>query len=413
MKMLNKWFKKTLMAAALFGLMLPSAYAQFNSGGEFAPQSPNVYRSTRALGMGNAYIALDGSTDSPFHNPAGLNDVEKWSLTLMSPSFEFSSSSLGLFADVADLVDDIDAAQSDSETIDALDQFVASRFGEFTHSRFGINLVSYVQKNFAAGVLLEERVTFAFRDQSLPKFDVQNITDLIFYVSGSYNWWEKLVQVGATVRPTIRTSIQERVTTATALNDELDDVFRTLLYPHLGFGIDLGFKSDLSIPQLMEYSFYKRWHEFLQPAYAMTIHNLGTTAYEIDLKSPSATEKGVEKINKFNNAVNDEPVDDEMTFNVGMKVSPKIAFLDTNFALDFRDLNRDGSVVRKLNFGAEVIFPVIVSVRTGLNHGYFAAGLGFDLKVVNIDFATYGEEVGVFERQQSDRRYAITLKFAI
>lgn len=407
----NKNLQFILAAATL---LLPTTLsAQLNSPGHFAQESPSMNRSVRALGMGNAFIAVDGNVYSPFYNPAGLNDIEKGRFNILSPTMEVSSSAFGLVSDVRDLVDDIDAANSDSQKVDALDNFVKARFGEFNHLRAALNIINYTRHNFAAGALLEERLTLSFRDQALPKFEVRDITDLVFYASVSHNWWEKLLQAGVTVKPAIRSAVNEAINSATAVNDEVDDVFQTLLFPHLGISFDLGLKSDLSFPGLMKSDSYKRLHEYLKPAVALTWQDIGNTPFKWNLRDTDGNEDGVENPAKFVNAVASSPVDSEQSISVGAKVSPKLAILDTNFALDVRDLNQDKDFFTKLNIGAEVKFPKILALRAGLSQGYLAAGIGVDLWIVNVDFATYAEEVGQFSREDGNRRYALSLNMGI
>ena len=406
---------QTIVFSFIVALLLPASFAraQYNNAATFSQESPQLNRSVRALGMGNAFVAIDGNAYSPFYNPAGLNDIEEGTFHLMSPAFEISSGSIGLIGDVGDLIDDLDAAGTDAAKVGVLDQFVQQRFGEYNHMRIAMNLITYVRKNFAAGAVFEERLTFAFRDQSLPKFDVRNITDFIFFVSGSYGFWDKLVQVGATVKPMIRTSIAESVDSSTAIADEVDDVFQTLTFPHFGIGVDLGLKSDLSLPFLMEMDAYKKWHEFLKPAFALTWQDIGNTRFKKDLRSTDGNESGVNDPTKFDAFIEREPIQGNQVLSVGAKVSPTILGLDTNFAADVRDINRNSDFISKFHLGVEVILPIIASARLGMTQGYFAAGVGLDLWIVNIDFATYAEETGAFSRQGSNRRYALNLNFNI
>jgi hypothetical protein len=395
------------------GALPQSALAFLNVPGQFAQESPAIGRSVRALGMGNAFIAVDGGPHSPFYNPAGLNDVTEGSFAMLSPSLEVSSGSLGLIGDIKDLVDDLDNAPTDADQVGVLDQFVASRFGEFNNARLQLQIVNYTRHNFAAGAFLEERINLAFRDQSLPRFDALNITDLVFYVGLAHNWYDKLLQVGGTFKPIIRSSLNERINATTAMNDEVDDVFHTLIFPHLGFGLDLGLKSDLSFPGLMRKEGFKRLHGYLKPAVGLTWQDIGNTVFNTELRSTDGNESGVEDPTKFANAVSDSPVDNESSVSLGAKVSPTFGVVETNIALDFRDLNQDSEFISKTHFGVEAIITKMLALRAGLKQGYLAAGFGLNLWIVGIDFATYAEEVGIFGSQDGNRRYAVTLNFGI
>ncbi len=405
--------KLCLFAVAIFMLFVAlPAMAQLNTLGNFSQESPAINRSVRALGMGNAFIALPGDRDAPFYNPAGLNDLDKdGKFQFLNPTFEFSENFGSLVGDVTDLIDDLDAANSDAESIAALDAFVTPRFGQFNNVRAALSLVNYTARNFAVGAIVEERITFAFRDQSFPSFDVRNITDVIFYTALAHNFWEKRLQVGLTVKPIVRSSVNERMDSATAINDEVDDTFETLLFPHLGFGFDLGMKSDLKFPFLMKKDFYKRMHRILQPSFAVTWQDIGNTPFKIDLRDPSKA-KGEDPV-KLAAAASREPVRNEQSVSIGVASRPKIGMFDTAFAIDLRDLNRDGDFMSKFHIGTEVKFPMIVALRLGLSQGYIAGGVGLDLMIFSFDFATYAEEVGIFGRKDGNRMYALRLNFGI
>jgi hypothetical protein len=74
--------------------------------------------------------------------------------------------------------------------------------------------------------------------------------------------------------------------------------------------------------------------------------------------------------------------------------------------------NTNGSFYRTLHMGAEAVWKLF-HFRTGLNQGYVTGGFGLDLKVLKINLATYGEELGLNPGVFQDRRYALDLGFQI
>lgn len=89
-------------------------------------------------------------------------------------------------------------------------------------------------------------------------------------------------------------------------------------------------------------------------------------------------------------------------------------FTGTTFALEFSDIlnNDNGSIFRCIHLGAETTWKSI-SVRLGLNQGYFTGGLGFDFRYFTLNASTYGEEMGFNVGVIEDRRYAVDLGFHI
>lgn len=91
-----------------------------------------------------------------------------------------------------------------------------------------------------------------------------------------------------------------------------------------------------------------------------------------------------------------------------------IGFTDTILAAEVRDIgnNPQGSFYKTVHLGAETQFGILAP-RIGLNQGYLSAGLGIDLRILTLDFATYSEEMSLNAGGLEDRRYAakIALQF--
>lgn len=89
-------------------------------------------------------------------------------------------------------------------------------------------------------------------------------------------------------------------------------------------------------------------------------------------------------------------------------------FMGTTFALEFSDIlnNANGSFFKCIHLGAETRWKSI-SMRLGINQGYFTGGLGFDFRYFTLNASTYGEEMALNVGVIEDRRYAIDLGFNI
>lgn len=104
------------------------------------------------------------------------------------------------------------------------------------------------------------------------------------------------------------------------------------------------------------------------------------------------------------------------TFNFGIAATRKDLWrLDhLILAIETTDIgnNKDGSFYRTLHIGSEAKWKVF-KIRSGINQGYLTGGLGVDLVVFSLNFATYGEELGLNPGVFQDRRYALDLGFKI
>jgi len=110
------------------------------------------------------------------------------------------------------------------------------------------------------------------------------------------------------------------------------------------------------------------------------------------------------------------PYATKRSFNLGISAERKdwIGMDHVLFAIESTDTgnNTFGSFYRTLHLGAQGSWSIF-TVRTGVNQGYFTAGLGMDLVVFSLNLATYGEELGLNPGVMQDRRYALDLGFKI
>ena len=363
---------------------------------------PTLNRSIRALGMGNAFIASDGNEYSPFYNPAGLNDIEEGRLKFLSPTIDFSLGSLKLVNDAIDLKKNLGNSENTADKIRVLDQFVQKNMGDFKHVRYEMDIASYVTKNFAIGMIIDERLDFSFRDQSFTNFDARNIGDAAVYISGAFGVMEKFLQFGATVRPTVRFAMNDKITYNTVIgagSSSWGDLLKSAYKDYkIDVSGDFGFKSNLNIPGLQKNEKFQAFQKTMRPSIAITWQDIG---------NPFPTTKTTDAGDVVGFVKNEQSV------NLGFAVHPAIGFLNCTFEADFIKLNQTGSFLHRFNIGGEFKFPHILSVRSGFNQGYIAAGVSFDFKILVIDFATYAEETGIYGSRMGDRRIAATINFGI
>lgn len=383
--------KKILVQIIVIAISLPAFSV------DLLPQeSPGFFgRKVRNLGMGNVGVSILGTAESSaFYNPAGLNDLTEGEFRFMTITSELSKNSYGLVNDVRDLSDDLDAANSDAEKVRVLNKFIQQRSGEFQHFRLGVELFSYTNTNFAAGLLFNENLDLSFRDQSFPHFDMRTLGDAGGYIAFSTGFWEHLLQVGLTFKPVMRFALDEAdqqvtyadVTTENAKGDPiLKDQFKNIRDDRqFAVPVDFGVKSDLS------FDFWKNsfFIEQLKPQLGFTWDDIGSPSFHPLTNQPQ-------------------------TLNAGFSINPQLWRFKNLFAVELREINRDRPMLSKLHLGAEVKFPWILAVRGGLSQGYASGGVTVDLVFFKIDAAVYYEEVGFYTRQEGNLRYAASFGFKI
>lgn len=103
----------------------------------FDGQYSELAVSSRALGMGNAFIAKSNDSSAVFYNPAGLGSVRSWQLHVSNVFVEWnknwqSASSGGKIADAA-------GNFTEAFSIDGLRKISEGSYDSPTYSRFSIN----------------------------------------------------------------------------------------------------------------------------------------------------------------------------------------------------------------------------------------------------------------------------------
>lgn len=116
------------------------------------------------------------------------------------------------------------------------------------------------------------------------------------------------------------------------------------------------------------------------------------------------------------NGVPTDPTPQPRTYGLGIaSQKDKIgAFTNTTIAFEVQDIgnNGDGSFYRLLHLGTETHLKFL-AFRAGVNQGYLCAGVGVDLRFVQIDASTYGQEMGLNTGELQDREYQLRLAFKI
>ena len=90
---------------------------------------------------------------------------------------------------------------------------------------------------------------------------------------------------------------------------------------------------------------------------------------------------------------------------------PKRSDSSLSLAFDYDHLetswNRE-ALVKHVHVGANLDLPVL-SFQLGLNQTSFTFGTSFDIGIMKVALATYGEELGDYAGQRPDRRYLVSV----
>lgn len=341
------------------------------------------FQTIRGAAMGNVRYTTGLYEENLFSNPARTADNPTWRLDVFNTSFEVNSALISNLDAVTGGGDDIDAAADaagDNHHLRVQTLFPAVYFPRIFSSKNSLAIGLFTSTQLDAGLR---------RNLAL---EPQTYVDAGLVVSLARRINER-VNVGVNLRAMQRIASDGSFSTIDYIRTQSFDTF----VDNAGEGTIIDFDAGVThdIP-------WKPMGWQLQSAFAVNniLGGKPNKYAEIDL------------VDKAGLAAPKNP----RTFNIGISGSkPFLIFSNFTGAFEITDIgnNPNGSMFRTFHFGAEGSLKDWIMLRAGINQGYLCAGIGFDLPVLDIELATYGEEMSLNVGGQEDRRYAMNIKIAI
>jgi hypothetical protein len=331
-----------------------------------AKEYPTLHRGVRPLGMGGAFTAVADDENALFYNPAGLSAISTLQLSILNPLIEVSENTIDMYNDAQDT--DLDDT---GETADFLRDYV----GEHQHARValfphvGFNLFGF---GAMVGGIGQATVDMEVRNPVWPEahIDIVQDTGLLGGAGGKLPLTG--LRAGASIKMISRDSLEEVYTATDIASDDFDDQFEDDQNSGSGVSLDIG------------------------AIYTMPFVKAAQADVGLAIQNVPSMDMG-------------DARDIDTQANLGFTVKKQLLKFQILGALDVMDITNatgdDDDFGKRLHMGIEFQLPAVLSVRAGLNQGYYTLGATLDLWVFQFDFATYGEEVGTYAGQRVDRRY--------
>jgi hypothetical protein len=320
------------------------------------------YISVRALGMGNAFSAVVDNKDALFYNPAGLDRIKGFHLVLMDPTLgsdgytAYTTYQNAVGGGYAQLIQSFYGQElwvgiQDSLAI-AVPDFAFAGYDAFNLS---FNLHNPAYSNLDLSVTNDVGLVGGFAMNLLPS----NALTLGFAAKRVTRYGGRVTFGPSTLATLVSTPL-------TSLSGNYGT----------GYGGDAGL--NLQLPVAASPTFSAVWHNIGQTHFVQTS---GTSALPA--------------------------LDNEIVFGFGMAIHFPATVIRP--AVDFKHYNMwDEQLGKRLHAGLEIELPAL-SLRAGLNQGYYTLGVGIDFKYFLLDLATYGVELATYPGQLEDRRYVLQL----
>ena len=339
------------------------------------------YQAPRALGMGNAFVAVANDYSALFYNPAGLALVEENDLNM---SFDLAGS-----LKFADLLSDIDKAKatpgSDSDKQDAVVATLEKYYGERLSIRFGSPQAIWARPGWAIGVIPFD-LTMRTSVHSTVGPSIQTSVHLDTTVA--YGYGERLKEFnygklywGVTGKAVHRGYFSQNVNFLELAADP-NVVSDSDLTSGMTVDADLGLIWKPDIPESGVWSLL----EYTRPSFGLVVRNILEMGFQSSGLVGEDNQTSPEKMYR--------------TIDLGTRWEyPSFWIFGGRGVMDFRDiLHPEYSFMKGLHLGFEFDWTVASwwkgQYRVGLSQGFFTAGFSAMFTFFNLDLVTYAENMG-------------------
>lgn len=335
---------------------------------------PEIVTSSRALGMGNAYLGKVDDSWAAFYNPAGLGTVRKFQFHFANVHLETNNGFLGVTAGDGAITDVI-TKYKDALTAEGMRSRLEDNPGKLTHARLQL-FPNITFKGFTLGYFISKQNRARIKDVGAD-YEIAERSDHGPVMALSFSLWGGIVKFGASAMYLTRKELQKDFApgTPTDINDDVD--YRkgsTTL-------VTVGSRVTLPVAAL--------------PTFSAVLRN----STQMDW---------------YNEGHGGTPKEIPQTFDLGLSITPLIGktlrmHLEIN-RKDVGDRYAEVSNSRKLTGGIEFDYMRKVFLRLGHGDGWGSVGVGVRNKHAIFDFTTYGVELSDSGyRKEEDRRWVLSM----
>ena len=373
---------KTFLAA---GLLLALALAPAAAAKElYGPEAGVV-----PFGMGRAYSAVADDWHALHYNPAGLALVNKVDIQI----FDLR---LGSNRDVIESYDNIrKLSDNTSGTAATLNQYAGKHVMAEVSNHSQITM-----PHFALGTSYEVHADIDMQNTAYPQTLMRFTRDLSFTVGGAVGIGKrKDLRIGTRLELIRRQGGVKQI----GINDisgnrnSLVDRFSA---KGTGYSGTIGLQYRLPTTGRTEINTSFVWHDIGKTSFGGAMQQDKPTRIEENMVAGIAV--------RF-------PIGGRTNRRLERRYGPKRSTSHLTFAFDYSHLNYSldkEHLPKHLHLGMNLDLPLL-SLQLGLNQTSLTLGTSFDIGIVRVAVATYGEELGSYAGQRRDRRYLISVGSAL
>ena len=343
-----------------------------------AQERREFYSGVRGLAMGACVVATVYDETALALNPAALGKLRNFFGTIFDPELELGAKALSLYNS---------RAYSQPFSLSNVMPTVVSSPGDYYHAR-GQLMPSFVARNFGIGILQKYNMDLeaATGGTSVNAFYRDDLALLLGY---NFRLWDGRIKIGFTGKLVSRIEVDESALDPNGALDLPTLGTNSIAKEGVGMGGDVGL--ILTAP----------W-TFL-PTIAAVARDVGGTNYTQSPGTRLATSTA-------------RPTSSTQDVDVGVALFPiHSQVARSTFTVEYKSVLTASTELDKsklYHVGYELNLGDIFFFRLGYNQRYVTGGFELSSEKFQIQFATYGEEIGSSTTAiREDRRYVFKTSF--
>lgn len=341
-------------------------------------------------GMGRAYSAIADDALSLHYNPAGLAMVKRLEFQLFDLRVGSNRDVLQSYKQLGDL-----GKSSGGSVADTLSRYS----GKHIQGTAG-NSTQLTIPNFALGFTYDVNTDFNMENQVYPVTRMRYTKDLGFHLGGAFSVGKrKDFRMGTTLKYVKRTGGVRDVLISEIAGNR-GSILERFSASGSGYGADIGLQYRLPTPGRTEVTTSFVWHDIGNTSFGTAQQQNAPTRIEQNMVAGLGL--------RF-------PIGGKKNRRLERRYGPTRSTSHLSFAFDYSHLNKNWSeehFPKHSHVGMNLDLPIL-SIQVGLNQTSLTLGTSFDIGIIKIALATYGEEVGSYGGQKVDRRYLLSIGSAV
>lgn len=328
------------------------------------------FRDIRWLGRGNTGVAVINDGTAAFYNPGGIGAIEDYSFTLANPSGAGNQNFVSSIRELA--------------TLTSGGGSITDKFEPFLGKPLGLQASTFPNiavPGFVAGFWDYFDTQLEYRNPVNPQLQIQSRNDYGLVFGGGKSINNKLF-VGASLRY-VRRKVMDTTVSGSTLLTASPSYLTSLFGNGEGWGLNLG-------------------AQLRQPMGKNRVFSLGLAVEDI------GRTRFINRQGGLSPEVQDQKV------NIGSAYSFKGSLFDAMVLFDIKRISDpDISYTKRIHMGVELSI-LRMDLRGGFFHGYWTAGASIRLlPIMDIDFATYAEELDTAAGMRQNRMWLIGINMGL